>query len=165
MTAQMGERLIYQGKEYSMCTEPLDEYFAYSGERPNFGWESTALWRGYIGSWEIIDNRLYMTALSGSLEDGTEVKLEALFPGFPDLVFAHWYTGTLHVPDGKLLNYVHAGYGSEYERDILIKVEKGVVTETTVRQNGKAKDKNAPEGCGVAAAYFFPQKPTEKQDD
>ena len=106
-----------------------------------------------------------MTTLSGNLEDGTEVKLEILFPGFPDLVFAHWYSGTLSVPDGKLLNYRHAGYCNEYERDILIEVEKGLITETTVRENGKAKNENAPEVYGVAAAYIFPSNEKGKQGD
>ncbi|MFT5665692.1 MAG: hypothetical protein ACI9JR_003101 [Gammaproteobacteria bacterium] len=165
MTAQMGERLDYQGKEYSMCSEPLNKYFAYGGDKPEFGRVSTALWRCYIGSWEIIDNRLYMTGISASLEDGTAVKLEMLFPGFTDLVFAHWYSGTLRVPDGNLLNYRHAGYDSEYERDILIEVGKGLVTETTIRENGNARNLNAPEGYGAAAAYVFPEKGKGTQDD
>ncbi len=102
------------------------------------------------------DDRLYLTDIN--LEDGTRVSLETLFPGFPNLVFAHWYTGTLRVPDGKLLNYIHAGFGSEYERDILIQVEEGTVTETSIRENGKIRDKNALEGYGVSAGYIFPDK-------
>lgn len=36
-----------------MCTEPLEDYFAQTGIRPNFEAICTALWRGYVGRGEI----------------------------------------------------------------------------------------------------------------
>ena len=37
------------------------------------------------------------------------------------------------MPDGKMLQYVHMGYGSVYEREIMLAVESGkVVAESTV---------------------------------
>ena len=162
MTAQFGEGIIYQGKEYSMCSEPLNSYFITAGIELNFADNCSALWRGYVGSWEVIDNRLYLRAISASLNDGSEVTLESLFPGFPDRVFAHWYSGILRIPDGRLLNYIHMGYASEYEKDILIEVENGVVIETPIQENVKAENENASEGYGVAAAVVFPQKPPHK---
>ncbi len=153
MTAQMGERLIYQGREVSMCTEPLNDYFALGGERPDFSAPHTALWRGYIGTWEILDDRLYLIELAGQLENGAEATLATLFSDYPQRVFAHWYSGTLRVPEGKVIEYVHAGYGSNYERDRFIKIEKGIVVDKSVRHNGLVNE--GPEGFAVGAMSDF----------
>ena len=110
-----------------MCTEPLSDYFAFGGHHPEFEFTCTALWRGYVGTWEITNDRLYIVGLTGTLKDGSEATLETLFPGYPDRVFAHWYSGTLRIPEGKQLEYVHMGYASTYERDRILKIEKGVV--------------------------------------
>ena len=144
MTAQASENLIYEGKAYSMCSEPLSQYFALGGAAPEFQSPSTALWRGYLGDWEIIENRLYLIKFKGFLDDGTEANLTTLFPEYPERVYAHWYCGTLRLPDGKLLNYEHMGYGSTYERDILIEIEKGKVIDVKIKHNGESDNPDAP---------------------
>jgi len=58
MTAQFAESLLYEGENVSMCTTPLSDYFALAGVQPRFGVVMSALWRGYVGSWEIVDDRL-----------------------------------------------------------------------------------------------------------
>jgi hypothetical protein len=160
MTAQIPERLTYQGNEHAMCTNPLSDYFSMVGESPNFEMSCTALWRGYVGSWEIIADRLYLTGLSGRLEGGGRASLEMVFPGFHDRVFAHWYSGSIRLPQGRQLEYVHMGYGSTYEQDLLLTIERGVVTQQTTKQNGKA-DVDAPDGYGVAAMTIFSDKSKE----
>ena len=157
MTAQFAEQLHYQGRDVALCTNPLDDYFAMGGLRPPFDSSCTALWRGYVGRWEIVDDRLYLVGLSGTLEDGTEASLATVFPGFPDRVFAHWYSGTLRIPEGRRLKYVHMGYASSYERDRFLDVERGVVVATRVRENGTAASDSAPEGYGVAGTLVLPR--------
>ena len=156
MTAQIAERLRYQGMDHALCTNPLSDYFALGGTNPGFEPSCTALWRGYVGTWEIIGERLYLTGLTGTLEDGTEASLETLFPGFPSRVFAHWYSGSLRIPQGRQLEYVHMGYGSTYERDLFLEIARGVVVATRLRSNGKAAD-NAPQGYGIAGMTVFPR--------
>ncbi|MBK7249658.1 MAG: hypothetical protein IPI06_01780 [Gammaproteobacteria bacterium] len=157
MTAQIAERLRYQGEDVAMCTNPLSDFFAMGGFNPRFESNSTALWRGYVGRWEIIDGRLYLVELHGTLEDGTEASVATIFPDFPDRVFAHWYSGTIRIPQGKQLKYVHMGYGSTLERDLLLDLERGVVKNTRVRHNGTAESESAPEGYEVWAATSFPR--------
>ena len=156
VTAQIGEKIYYQGQGYSMCSEPLHDYFSLGGEKPDFMSPSTALWRGYTGTWEIVNDRLYLIELAGHLEGGFECTLETIFPGFPDRVFAHWYSGTLRIPEGKMLEYVHQGYGSTYERDIKIKISRGCVTDLEVVTNGTSTDPDAPEGYGTGAMTVLP---------
>lgn len=135
MTAQISEILHYQGRKHRMCTEPLGDYFALADIKPGFEFSSTALWRGYVGEWDVQDGRLYLIKLTGNLEGGHPASLETFFPGFPNRVFAHWYTGQVRLPMGELLQYVHGGYGSTYEQDLLIDFDQGVVTQTTLRHN------------------------------
>jgi len=135
MTAQVREKLRYQGDDVSMYTEPLADYFAMGGRNPGFTAIVTSNWRGYVGRWEVLEGRLYLIGLSGTLEDGTEGSLESVFPGSPDRVFAHWYTGTIRIPRGERLKYVHGGYLSVYERDEMLEFERGVIQRTWVRNN------------------------------
>jgi hypothetical protein len=158
MTAQIAEKLLYQGERVAMCTNPLNDYFAMGGFNPRFESTSTALWRGYVGDWEIVADRLYLVSLDGTLEDGNDATLETVFPGFPDRVFAHWYSGTVRIPQGKQLEYVHMGYASKFERDLFLDIERGVVVSTRVRQNGVAESDDAPESYSVGAMTVFPRK-------
>ena len=135
MTAQISEILHYQGRKQRMCTEPPGDYFVLADITPGFEFSSTALWRGYVGEWDIQEGRLYLIKLTGNLEGGRPASLETFFPGFPDQVFAHWYTGQVRLPMGELLEYVHGGYGSTYGQDLLIDFDQGVVTQTTLRHN------------------------------
>jgi hypothetical protein len=40
---------------------------------------------------------------------------------------ASWYSGLLRVPVGKVLNYVHSGFHTEYESDLVIEIAAGAV--------------------------------------
>ena len=164
MTAQIAEKLCYEGREVSMCSEPLADYFALAGIDPGFQFTCTALWRGYVGTWEIRDGRLYLTGLSGTLKDGSDANVATFFPDYPGRVFAHWYSGKLRIPEGKMLEYVHMGYGSTYEEDLTVTVDRGVVTRTSVRHNGTAPDPDAPAGYGIGAMTVFSRNVRRKGD-
>lgn len=135
MTAQVPENLRYQNEEVPMCTTPLDDYFHMGGYKPNFKVPFTALWRGYVGTWEILNNRLYLIELEANFIDGTEASVATIFPDTPQRVFAHWYSGTLRIPQGNLLKYEHGGFLSTYERDLLLEIERGLLVETRVISN------------------------------
>ena len=131
MTAQAREKLIYNGQEYHLATEPLSPYL--EKNKIKFVAPSTACWRGYYGSWLIESDKLYLTDLTAyaktqtnerTLFDGVEVGLEYLFPN-QNKVFAEWYSGTLRIPYGKMIYYQHSGYDSIYEKEILLKIESG----------------------------------------
>ena len=104
-----------------------------------------------------MEDRLYLVGLSGTIEGGADATLATIFPDFPDRVFAHWYSGTIRIPQGKQLEYVHMGYGSTFERDLFLDIERGVVVAIRVRHNGKAESDNSPEGYGVSAMTVFPR--------
>jgi hypothetical protein len=67
MTAQVGEKLIYKGQDHWMASEPLSDYLK---TRPEirFAIAITACMRGYCGTWEIIDDQLYVVELKGKIK-------------------------------------------------------------------------------------------------
>ena len=155
MTAQFSERLIYRGHEISMCANPLNLWLNSGGVDIKFGMSSTACWRGYVGTWKVINDRLYLIGISACDETGKKLKLNDLFPGFGYKVFAHWYSGEVRCPQGKLLKYVHGGYASTYERDLFLKFTKGVMVADRLVVNGVSPGP-APEGYGVGGFTTFP---------
>lgn len=44
-------------------------------------------------------------------------------------MFAEWFFGKISVPHGELLKSVHNGYGSVYENDMFLIIEKGVLVD------------------------------------
>lgn len=135
MTAQAHEKLIYEGEVHGMCTEPLSDFVNQGGKLPHFLEYCSALWRGYIGTWEVAGKRLYLVGVDGTLLGGKQASLEDLFPGYPDRVFAHWFSGEVRLPKGELVNYVHMGYGSTFERDLFLYFKKGCLTGVEEKQN------------------------------
>ena len=49
------------------------------------------------------------------------------------------------------------GYGSTFERDFLLDLERGIVKNTRVRHNGKAESATVTEGYEVGAMTVFPR--------
>lgn len=156
MTAQLAETLILNEQKVAMCSTPLECYFSFGGVRPDFAETCTALWRGYIGTWEIIEGRLYLIALNGTLRTGEAASLATIYPEYPERVFAHWYSGILRIPQGELLEYVHAGFGSIYEQDLLIDIENGLVINTSTHANTNSTTQDKKGGYGVGAMTVFP---------
>ena len=145
MTAQVSDTLLHDGKKLSLFNNPLDDYFTMAGIDLKFMGSTTAEWRGYVATWDIVNGRLYMVALRGV--SGRQMRaMNFVFPEFSDRVFAHWYSGVLRVPLGRRLRYVHQGYLSLYERDLLIDIDRGGVTRSQIRHNGCVFPKVEAEG-------------------
>jgi len=66
MTAQEREMLYYNGKTYWLATEPLKQLFDLMGDdRPVLVSGSTSCWRGYVGTWEIENDKLFLIDFKG----------------------------------------------------------------------------------------------------
>ena len=149
MTAQIPEVLILESQRHAMCSEPLARCLRSVSTRVDFRPPNSSCWRGYVGTWEVIDGRLYLIELEGTLVSGEAANLATLFPGTPLPIFAHWYSGVARLPQGEMLEYVHGGYESTYERDLLLKFEAGVLVSREIKVNGSAEN--------VEAASHVPQ--------
>lgn len=155
-TAQVPDIITYEGKKRPLMTNPLETFFK-EGERPKFRTSPastvTSNWRGYVASWEVRDDTLYLVGLDSWVckdlhpENCERADLKKLFgEKFRDgKVKADWFTGDLRMSDGELLQYVHAGYASVYERDIILTVSAGKITGKQVIDNTKMKPKEKGE--------------------
>ena len=131
-TTQFSEILYLNGQKHPLVSLPLEPYYGPGNPRPKFRAPNTATWRGYIATWEIDGGVLYLKAIRAWTEQG-EVGLPALFPGRQGPVAATWFTGTLKVPQGKVLKPAvpHPIYG----KYLMITVEKGRVVSQEVIDN------------------------------
>ena len=154
MTAQTSDSLKLEGKRYSLFAKPLGSYFEKHPPQPNFVAKNTVNWSGYTASWEIRDDQLYLIGLSGAIctrephEGGKksswcpvghhgpcvieEVGLGDLFDSPAEKILADWVTDEFRLPAGKMVEYVHAGFGSKFERYLMINIENGVVNGTRI---------------------------------
>jgi hypothetical protein len=129
-TAQISDLIIYNGTKYALNSNPLEQYFEKNPDkRPQGEIMSTALWRGYVATFEIKENQLFLRDIEIQVSDTTRKKnwksvLHEVFPDQPNIKL-DWLTGLLVLPHGKLVNYVHMGYASTYENYILLEIDGG----------------------------------------
>jgi len=136
MTAQYPDKITYNGTEYNLNSNPLEPYFEkHPDKKP--GMVSTALWRGYVAHFEIINNELYVTDMTRPVsytdEEGNHTQkwisiYRRIFPK-RERVKIDWFTGILILPHGEMVEYVHQGYASTYSNYWLLEFEKGKFNE------------------------------------
>lgn len=89
---------------------------------------STACGRGYQATWEITGGRFYLVGIRGQY---------SLIGDEP--LLADWFTGELRIPEGKLIRYVHGGFGSTFEKETYTRIEQGLVVSSRVVDNLQAE--------------------------
>ena len=165
-TAQIPDLIIYKGDTLSLYACPLGSYPNEELINPKklFGSKGcffTACWRNYVATWEIIDDKLYLTEVrnacyptalrnagafykAGVEKDSIGLEFADLKLLFSDRyengkVRADWVSGKLISPQGKLLYYFHDGFESIYEKELEFTIETGKLIETQQFDNSKTK--------------------------
>lgn len=147
-TSQLPDLLIYKGDTIPIYANPLEQLYEKSSSHPNFFGSkhectSTSCWRGYYAEWEIINNAIYLTGIFSCCEEHRETKadLKALFGEkcINGKVKAVWVTDTFISPQGKLLHYVHMGYGSIYEKELEFQFKEGKLLGIKSYDNSKSR--------------------------
>jgi hypothetical protein len=104
MTAQTPELFVFNGRPFETYDEPLRPLLEARGiDRIEWCGSllSSACWRGYVGTWHIVDRRLYLIDLTSPCHDESDIR--RLFPECDGRVFAHWFTGVLNLPFGEVV--------------------------------------------------------------
>ncbi len=147
-TAQIPDRILYQGEAYPLFTEPLERYLSENTPRTErlFFSVCTACWRGYVATWELKENYLYITKLvEGTCRpDAKEIPFENVFPGQAAPVKAVWFSGVLRIPQGERLRYERRGYGAVYERELWLTIRNGKMASETIIDNAKREHSSLP---------------------
>ncbi len=134
-TAQIPDYIIYKGEKYAMHTNPLEQYFEQFPDKRPEGLQSTALWRGYIATFEIIDDQLCVKDIEVEHYDNETQEystLSVLNDIFPDEASRRldWWSGLMVLPHGEIVQYVHMGYASVYSEYLLLQIESGKLTDS-----------------------------------
>lgn len=161
MTIQACEMLLYQGKCWKMYSTPLEAYFETIMPRPDGLHCHTALERGYVGTWEIVDGKLYLIGLDGyffgrtnSLGQGEALTVEGVFPGAGGRVFADWFSGFLRLPRGRVLAKTMIGFPL-HEEELRVCMEHGVDQGCEVIRNLPPASTAANSAPGYAGVPGF----------
>jgi len=163
MTAQTPDILIFEGREVTLLSNPLEALWDETHPRPQFVPTSTALWRGYVATWALENGRLLLLKVDGlvsadargELVPGSQdfmqesiglnpysttagpASLQLLFPGTGGPILATWFSGELRIPEGECVHYEHMGFGSVYERELSIKIDRGIVVMSRHIETGE----------------------------
>lgn len=131
-TPQIPDILIYEGKEYPIQSEFLDDYFKRFPDRhPKVGeGVCSGLWRGYQATFEVLHDRIYVKDILINVCSGTPTsQLEKVVPGGGRLS-VDWVSGLIRAGYGENRE---DGYGLEYldayEKYSFFEVENGRVVE------------------------------------
>lgn len=148
---QMPDYLIYKGDTIPIFSNPLESYLEKNNlQNIDRGCNSSACNRGYIALWELTNNKLYLVEIkrceliaSAGVYTGLECeenKLSEILSYFQlrfksQKIVADWYTGELISPQGRLIEYIHGGYLSKYEREEHFCIKDGTLTDSKIVNN------------------------------
>lgn len=131
-TPQMPDVIEIDGASYSLLVNPLEGYFArHPRRRPTAGARVSGNWRGYVAHFAVAGSALVVTDVR-VLTDPQTGRFRSVLAdvfGADRRPVATWFTGNLVVGDGTIVRDVYMGYGSEYERYIVVAVKAGVADE------------------------------------
>lgn len=140
MAAQLPDHIWLNGKRMDLYSNPLELYWDQHNKRPNFQ-TSEECKRGYIAKWEIRNDTLMLNRIEGNVKKNYFLFWKKIVPYSLNMLFkkagdrsvvASWVTGKLRVPQGNRTFYVHEGYESRFEREMVITIQKAKVIKTVV---------------------------------
>ncbi len=79
MTAQRMEVLIYEEEGHSLGYDPLYSYLKTYKNSPEFTFIDTGCCRGYSGTWEIRESKLFLVEIHGLDKEGNELDNDQVF--------------------------------------------------------------------------------------
>jgi hypothetical protein len=133
MAAQLPDKVFLNGVNQHLYSNPLEHYWIRMDKKRPALFPLPNCRRGYVATWEIRDSQLYLKEIDGNYERTTlflgkepaRYTIKTLFPKSGNrLVKANWFSGKLRIPQGKMTTY-DEDYGSRFEQEIIITVEKG----------------------------------------
>jgi len=82
-----------------------------------------------------LDIRTVIVSCGTCLDQLQKYEFEKIFPGKTKPMKADWFTGTLRIPRGKPIQYVHMGYQTIYEYDVFLRIKAGKVVDMQMVDN------------------------------
>ncbi|TCI85704.1 hypothetical protein [Tenacibaculum sp. M341] len=143
-TGQIPDIIIFKGDTLSLFSNPLEEYLEKKKTRAINHYklepESTACYRGYVATWEIKDNQLFLVKIDYCHDNEEKIKRKFDFVKEfgEETVLAKWFSGKILIVSGKELIYFHSGYSAIYEKEIELSISDGKITNKKVIDNSNS---------------------------
>lgn len=136
MAAQLGDVILIEGEKMDLYTNPLEEYWTKKKKKRPAFYPLDSCRRGYIATWEVKDNQLFLRSIEGNMEKrilfigrkSVKCSIRTIFSKADHKgIKAEWFSGKLRIPNGKMTQYEHSGYDSRFEKELIITVDQGNV--------------------------------------
>jgi hypothetical protein len=120
MTTQVKERIIIDGEKYPLLNAlSLPEDDSIIQHKKGLIEKSSNCWRGYVGTWEIRDDKLYLIEFNSGMYD--------VLTNLP--ILADWITGVGQVATGDMIKG-SSWDNTRYESEMHLTFENGLVVNT-----------------------------------
>jgi len=136
-TPQKPDKVLYKNKTYYLAlhwsySSPLEIYYYKKYSKSPFTMTSTANYRGFIATWIIKNNHLFLSKVKTRKYN---VKLDYLFDKHQiknNKVKANWFTGYISIQSNKIIKYHKSSYSTkfytvEYAKHLILYIKKGII--------------------------------------
>ncbi|NDV64165.1 hypothetical protein [Bacteroides sp. 224] len=132
-TPQYGDKLIIGKDTVWIYSYPLEKYFKEKGSRTIGKIEMkvfcTALWRGYVATWKLENNRLFLVKVETGYCNKPPTAISIIEEFGSNKVLAHWVNETIVCPQGRLIQSAASASLSIHEREIHYTLKAGKLVE------------------------------------
>ena len=146
MSYQIREQILINGFHFETFSQPLSIYEEVIKQKLVENKDRlSALWRDYVGCWEINFGRLFLhKILIPDSAEGSLLKEISYKPIFntDDKVFARWFSGEIVVPKGRII--MEDFYENIYEINAHYIFTHGILTDHYNEDNTKRNWKPDP---------------------
>ncbi|WP_347838054.1 hypothetical protein [uncultured Draconibacterium sp.] len=139
MAIQQKDRIYLDGELFELFSTPLDAFFEAHQEIPSFRGKMPECRRGYMASWRIRNNVLYLTGFQQVSPTVVINPRDVL--SRPKMV-ADWYNGTLRIPIDTADSNAK-GSNDPQEAELHIYVKRGVVYTHEIVQKKHVPSNNS----------------------
>jgi len=129
-TEQIPDLLIHKNDTVFIYANPLQEKEDLLKKDKRFlklSCRSTACWRRYQATWELINEKLYLVNISSCCNSKITADLSIIFNDQLNnqKVFADWFTGKIVIPIGERIYGRNIGYSNVYEYEDILTIDNG----------------------------------------
>ncbi|WP_319480460.1 hypothetical protein [uncultured Draconibacterium sp.] len=139
MAIQQKDRIYLDGKLFELLSTPLKTFFEAHPEIPTFSGKIPECSRGYMASWRIRNNVLYLT---GFQQVSPTVVINPRDVLSSPKIVADWYDGTLRIPIDSLIPNSDGG-DDPHDAELHITVQRGVVYTHEIVQKKHVSSSNS----------------------
>ena len=143
-TGQSGDVIFIDGARWELLGKPIDlDATLYSDLKavlPENRPIVTSNWDGYTAYWSIQQDQLCLDSVKCDNYDSETQKLRGVsipsdtllrvFKNYVDgdRIVAGWLTGEIRVASGKVVYYWHDAFERNYEEEMMLNIDKGIIT-------------------------------------